>query len=398
MPKTKQTAAKSSGKGKNVDLSSTSAPIPEIPVPSKKKSMLAERGFNLENPNPHFLSTVTTLGWQKFILHRKEYIPTLVHDFYKGIVERNDGVPSSTAIVRGEEVSFCARVINDYFGLGYFGKAIESKQKTYGLIEMAGIKERICVEGAVWERHGDHGNEFKILKKYLTDEAKVWFHFIRHCLVPTSHNLWVDKERLIILDAIIAGGKIEVGKLINREINKYQNRKDGLLYLPCLITDLCMEAGVEIQPSELREEPQGAFSTNFKARQRPVDVTTSIDSQTLQRMVQQQNSLGLFVKKQFEWQKKVNAHLTKGKMVIEEPVLPDWVMAIDEEEEEDNAPLSARLKAVKKERVKRGRSPTKAKKSPAKKRQKKVMKDISEGDEEEAQEASIEVLSDSEGE
>ena len=55
----------------------------------------------------------------------------------------------------------------------------------------------------------------------LTEEAKVWFYFIRFVLMPSKHLSIVRREELILLYALLKGYKINVGKIIEKSILGY---------------------------------------------------------------------------------------------------------------------------------------------------------------------------------
>lgn len=159
-----------------------------------------------------------------------------------------------------------ARTINDKFHLGYHSKAFEKKVCSWGKTEMEEVRKRVCDENSCWEKFG---HEYKLKKTFLHDEANLWFNFIKHSLLPTTHTINVEKERLILLDSIMSGEPIDVGRLISREIGLCRDKKGGNLIFPCLITELCINTQVELEAKEERRSPAGAFSIEFKVRQKP---------------------------------------------------------------------------------------------------------------------------------
>lgn len=141
---------------------------------------VVERGFKLTRA-----STVTTLGLERFGEHRKSFVVSLVREFYAGIPEPKDGKPQTFSVVRGETVEFDTRTINEWFLLGCNGHAFEKKVNSWGKAEMEELRKRVCVENSGWEKFGQ---EYKLKKTLLHDEANMWFNFIKHSPLPTSHT------------------------------------------------------------------------------------------------------------------------------------------------------------------------------------------------------------------
>ena len=80
----------------------------------------------------------------------------------------------------------------------------------------------------------------------LTEEAKVWFYFISYVLMPSKHLSTVRREEAILLYALLKGYKINVGKLIEKSILGYSERKcRGMIPHPATITRLCIQGGVD---------------------------------------------------------------------------------------------------------------------------------------------------------
>ena len=64
----------------------------------------------------------------------------------------------------------------------------------------------------------------------LKPSAKIWYHFIRTRLIPTTHIETVNKERLILLYYILEGREANVGKLVQREISACAFKHMGCLF------------------------------------------------------------------------------------------------------------------------------------------------------------------------
>lgn len=204
------------------------------PISSKKASLIsdtkklwsmefmAERGFKLTKASPAFASTVTALGWERFVEHRKSFVVSLVREFYAGIPEHINRKPQTYFVVRVEIVNFDARTINEWFHLGYHERAFEKKVNSWGKGEMKEVRNRDCVEKSGLEKFGQ---KYKLKKTFLHDKANLWFNFIKHSLLPTSHTTNVEKEIFILLDSIMSGESIDMMRHISREIGLCRDKR-----------------------------------------------------------------------------------------------------------------------------------------------------------------------------
>ena len=99
-----------------------------------------------------------------------------------------------------------------------------------------------------------------IARGYLTEEAKLWFYFISSVLMPSKHLSIVRREEAILLYALLKGYKINMGKIIEKCILSYFERKcKGMIPHPTTITRLCIQGGVEeewgIEKTYLKASP-----------------------------------------------------------------------------------------------------------------------------------------------
>ena len=91
--------------------------------------------------------------------------------------------------------------------------------------------------------------------------AKVWYHFIRTQLLPTTHIGIVSKKCLVLLYCILENKEVNIGKLIQREISTCAFKPKGCLFFPSLITELCLRSGFEISSSDEMLANTGATNT-----------------------------------------------------------------------------------------------------------------------------------------
>ena len=80
----------------------------------------------------------------------------------------------------------------------------------------------------------------------LTEEAKVWFYFISFVHMPSKHLCTVRREEAILLYSLLNGYKINVGKIIEKSILGYSERKcREMIPHQATITRLCIQGGVD---------------------------------------------------------------------------------------------------------------------------------------------------------
>ncbi|KAL4352332.1 hypothetical protein GQ457_06G011780 [Hibiscus cannabinus] len=78
------------------------------------------------------------------------------------------------------------------------------------------IKDYLCEEGTAWNMMGR--NPHSVSRLSLRSEEKLWNTFIKHNIMPTSHNQTMDRTRLLLIHTIMTGYKINVGKILAEEL------------------------------------------------------------------------------------------------------------------------------------------------------------------------------------
>ncbi|GMN21099.1 hypothetical protein TIFTF001_043242 [Ficus carica] len=122
----------------------------------------------------------------------------------------------------------------------------------------------VCVDGIVWIVSTQ--GALTIPRISLTPQYKVWYHFLKTRLIPSMDIQAVSKDRVLLLDSIISGRPIDVGKIIYQELCACANKKGGSLWFPFLITGLCSKSGVPMFDTEERLSSKGAIATIAIAR------------------------------------------------------------------------------------------------------------------------------------
>ncbi|KAE8694437.1 hypothetical protein F3Y22_tig00110783pilonHSYRG00231 [Hibiscus syriacus] len=108
-----------------------------------------------------------------------------------------------------------------------------------------GILEDLCLPDT---QLNDQQLRRKIVDRdRLLPLVKLWNHFMKHKLLPTSHNTTVSCQRMLLLHSIISGRPIDVGKIIVEHAHLCLKRQASALVFPNLITALC-------QKKKVREE------------------------------------------------------------------------------------------------------------------------------------------------
>ncbi|MCI38866.1 hypothetical protein A2U01_0060095, partial [Trifolium medium] len=121
--------------------------------------------------------------------------------------------------------------INRYFGLTVEEDDYQATLECLTDASLTEIMEGMTEDGTQWNyRKGV--NEWSIKRMSLKHVMRVWYQFLKHTIMPTTHNEIVNKARLVLLHCITAGQKINVGRIIPQEIVSCaaKKSKEGMLY------------------------------------------------------------------------------------------------------------------------------------------------------------------------
>lgn len=133
-----------------------------------------------------------------------------------------------------------------------FAATVDAKQ-------LDAILDYFCVEGTTWSI--SKKGAMTVPRSSLAPQSKVWYHFLKTLLLPSMTMHIVSKDCMLLLDSIIAGRPINVGKIINKELYACARKSGGILWFPALITGLCLSSGVPVYPTEERLSSRGAITT-----------------------------------------------------------------------------------------------------------------------------------------
>ena len=327
-----------------------------------KMNFLPERGYDMSHAHPNFRATVEALQWEKFVEHRAFYLEQIVREFYAGMITNSGKILTDHSVVRGKRVMFDEATINQHYNLRFTGTTFDERYANYGKNKMELIKNRVAIPNCEWDRFTH--SEFKLKIKYIIPECN-WHQFINCSIMPTSHNYTLSKDRLIILDCILNDEQINIGKIINNEIQDCAKKLEGFLFFPCLITELCMNHEVEISENELNQKknPPAALSAAMKPRRISLAPELSAKKKEKEEKVEENKkdkekdiALKRFLLDQHEWIKKNFAEIFQRSSTGEIPEFPMWIFESNEEEKktEEVPKKKERVMKRKKAPAKRG--------------------------------------------
>ncbi|KAL4331878.1 hypothetical protein GQ457_07G012620 [Hibiscus cannabinus] len=207
----------------------------------KKRLVFFEQGFvfKKEDLGPEVMEVVAQHKWEKFAKHPGDVNATLVKEFYANIAEPNQ----NSMFVRCMYIRFTPSSINRYFKLpsmvdNHTTFKEEADNETYH-----DIVEDLCVANSEW--NGKQVHRRSMDKEKLLPKAKLWTHFLKHKLMPTSHHTTISLPRMLLLHSILFGRSMDVGKIIVEEIQACLKRPKSALLFPNLITALCRRKKVK---------------------------------------------------------------------------------------------------------------------------------------------------------
>ena len=126
--------------------------------------------------------------------------------------------------------------------------------------ELTRMLHSLTSEGTKWLPDRGEGI-FLCSRLALLPIPKIWYHFVRTRLIPTTHIETINKDRLLLLHCILEGWRINVGQIIQREISACAFKPKGRLFSPSLITELCLRAGVDTNSDDEILSNTNAIST-----------------------------------------------------------------------------------------------------------------------------------------
>ncbi|KAI9126280.1 hypothetical protein K1719_002701 [Acacia pycnantha] len=114
------------------------------------------------------------------------------------------------------------------------------------------VAARLYVPNTEWQNTKEGSNNLKCNR--FRPEACVWFHFLRHRLLPTLHTQTISRERAFLLYCLLEGKQIDANALIYWEPFTALQSTTGNLWFPALITKLYRNAKVIFDAREERAD------------------------------------------------------------------------------------------------------------------------------------------------
>ncbi|KAE8658284.1 hypothetical protein F3Y22_tig00116971pilonHSYRG00034 [Hibiscus syriacus] len=208
----------------------------------KNRKLFFELGFIFTEKTdggfgPDVMDIVTPLKWKKFTRHPGSVNASVVKEFYANISKPNQ----HSIFVRGKQIRFTPSAINRYFHLqdvmdNHAKFEEEADNNTYD-----GVLEDLCFENTEW--NGRQTSRYSVNQERLQPRAKLWNHFLKYKLMPTSHNITVSLSCLLLLHYIMESRPIDVGRI--KQVNDCLGKKASALVFPNLITALYRKKKVE---------------------------------------------------------------------------------------------------------------------------------------------------------
>ncbi|MCI20380.1 hypothetical protein A2U01_0041542, partial [Trifolium medium] len=183
----------------------------------------------------------------------KEFFANAYQDPAKKDKNNKNDLKKFTSFVRGKEVPFHDKIINQLFGLKNYEQCSFQARKAKGSkIDHQEIRSTLCRPETNWVRNKD-GTPSKLLTSDLTPNAKAWAIFVLRTLLPCSHRSDLTIQKASLVTAILKGEPVNVGRLLADDLWGTANNSNTSSYIghASLISKLC--ARVEVYPKENEE-------------------------------------------------------------------------------------------------------------------------------------------------
>ncbi|KAL4280920.1 hypothetical protein GQ457_03G015570 [Hibiscus cannabinus] len=213
------------------------------------KSRWEEQGFHFDDSLPNYgleqfvHNRLNELGWFRLARQPAKANYNWVLEFYANNAEGED-----FSIVRGRRVLDTAATINAILGLPNDLPSFYAMLGVFEEEDYEVIKDVLCLPNTEWNTTGRNPNSVSRLS--FLPEAKLWNTFVKRNLMPISHNQTVDRTRLLLINTIMTGYKINIGEILAKELAAACANDKGILAFPCLISALCRRAAVPIQDGD----------------------------------------------------------------------------------------------------------------------------------------------------
>lgn len=230
-----------------------------------KRTLCTEKGFLLTDaPTMGYAKyvhqVISTHNWRKFASHPSAAVVPVVREFYAHLLVEDQ----QTVYVRGVEVPIDRTTINQFYGLWDIADQHSDWSESVSEAELDQMLASLCAAGTTWETSAQGARRFP--RNDLTAPNRLWYHFLKANLMPSTHVQTVSKDRALLLDSIVIGRAIDVGLLLHQQLHACARKQGGSLWFLCLNTELCRKHGVQILDHEEQLSTKGAISPIAVAR------------------------------------------------------------------------------------------------------------------------------------
>jgi hypothetical protein len=80
--------------------------------------------------------------------------------------------------------------------------------------ELTNVMKSLTVEGTDWN-HKNGVNEWSVKRMSLKPVMGFWYQFLKHSILPTTHNETINKAMLVLLHCITCMQHVNVGRIIS---------------------------------------------------------------------------------------------------------------------------------------------------------------------------------------
>ncbi|KAK9031838.1 hypothetical protein V6N11_056124 [Hibiscus sabdariffa] len=207
------------------------------------RSRWEEQGFHFDDNLPNYgleqflYNRLNELGWFRLARQPARANYNWVIEFYA-----NNAAGDDFSTVRGRRVPATAATINAILGLPNDEPSFYAMLGGFGEEDYEVIKDFLCLPNTEWNTTGRNPNS--VSHPSLLPEAKLWNTFVKRNLMPPSHNQTVDRTRLLLINTILTGYRVNIGEILAKKLAAACANDKGILAFPCLISALYRRAAV----------------------------------------------------------------------------------------------------------------------------------------------------------
>jgi hypothetical protein len=238
------------------------------------KKFVEEKNFRFEGEKFSDIQTMIVLrGWEELTSFAKDASMRLAKEFFanayqdpaKEDVNNKNDLKKFTSFVRGKEVPFHDKTINELFRLeNYEQCSFEARKAKGSIIDHQEIRSTLCRDKADWVRNKD-GTPSKLRTSDLTPNAKAWAIFVLRTLLPCSNTSDLTIQKASLVTAILKGERVNVGRILADDLCGTANCSNPSSYIShaSLISKLCERVEVYPEKNEEMVKPSGAITAKW---------------------------------------------------------------------------------------------------------------------------------------